>query len=438
VLRSAREGGRVEAHHRMAARMLEKRYGPTARGVAERVGRHSVQGGLLVDALGPLLAGAKEHLEQSSYATAHVLLNERLAALEKIGLPESDHRFGENWAMRARLFVEEGDYEQALVYAAKIAARDDDDRWAAMAPHALVVQGTVASKLGQYDEALTRFEKARAQAVRRGDFALVVECLSGIGDAHYYSGRLAHAAETFGAALAQCERARDEKGMAIQLWNEAYVALWRGEATKARALLERQQDLATRIGHRFLLGAGRNGLGDVARVEGKHDDAARRYEEALDLLEGIGSGKRRVVKVNQALNELGRGDVPRAERMIEAIVDELERSGERVLISLAHGVLAAAAAQDGDWSLYDHHLEPFLAPQRGAGLKDGEHAMLVELLAEAAMFTGQPARARAAFVAADEAWGALGREDRAAAAREAIEAKDEGGPVRLTRRPLRA
>ena len=439
VLRSAREGGRVEAHHRMAARMLEKRYGPTARGVAERVGRHSVHGGLLVDALAPLLAGAKEHLEQSSYATAHVLLNERLAALEKLGLPESDHRIGENFALRARLFVEEGDYEQALIYAAKIAARDDDDRWAAMSPHALVVQGAVASKLGQYEEALGRFEKARNLALRRGDFALLVECLSGIGDAHYYSGRLAHAAETFGAALAQCERARDEKGMAVQLWNEAYVALWRGESQKARSLLARQQDLATRTGHRFLLGAGRNALGDVARVEGQHDEAARRYEEALELLEGIGSGKRRVVKVNQALNDLGRGEVQRAERMIEAIVDELERSGERVLISLAHGVLAAAAAHDGDWDLYEHHFEPFLAPQRGAGLKDGEHAMLVELLAEAALFQGQAARARAAFVAAGEAWAALGRDDRAAIAREAVEAIDEGQTVRLTpRRPVRA
>ena len=94
VLRAAAEEGRIEQHHRMAARMLVKKYGDRRRGVAERVGRHLVAAGAVEEALPYLLRAAEEAAHAQGYPPAHALLAERDAATDAVGLPEDDVRFG--------------------------------------------------------------------------------------------------------------------------------------------------------------------------------------------------------------------------------------------------------------------------------------------------------------------------------------------------------
>src|SRR6185295_1377413 len=120
----------------------------------------------------------------------------------------------------------------------------------------------------------------------------------------------------------------------------------------ARQLLLRQQKLARRVGHRSMIANGKNALGDLERFSGRYDDAEARYEDALRLLEAIGSGKRRTVRLNMAMNALARGNLSRAQTLAEELLYEGTRI-DPAISSLCHGVLSAVAAHGRNWEAFD-------------------------------------------------------------------------------------
>ncbi|OGQ20312.1 MAG: hypothetical protein A2138_08455 [Deltaproteobacteria bacterium RBG_16_71_12] len=420
VQRKAAEEGRLAACHLNAARMLEKRYGLGRRGIAARVGRHLALGGALEEALPQLLAAADEAARTLGYPQAHALLGEREALLDKLALAEDDPRRAEGWALKASVLADEGRYDEALMWAGLIEQYEANLRFEHVLPIALRVSALVALRQTRWDEASGRYAIARDAAERAGDRGCVIECLNGIADAEYYQGRLARAGDVLAEAFALCQQGGDEAAMAFCLWNSAYVALWSGNVEQARELLLRQQKLARRAGHRSMIANGRNALGDVERLSGHYDEADKHYEEALKLLQAIGSGKRRVVRANLAVNALSRGRLERARQLVEELLPEVEKSGEAVLGSLCHGVLAASCAHERAWPECDRHFEELLRPRRESGLVDGENAVLAEIVGDHARAQGDDERASVAYQAAAEIWQALGRRDRVASVEKAL------------------
>ena len=420
VLRKAAEEGRLQFCHLNAARMLESRYGLSQRGVAARVGRHLTLGGALEEAVPKLLAAADEASRTLGYAHAHALLGEREALLDKLALPENDPRRAEGWAKKASVLADEGRYDEALMWAGLVEQHEANLRYEHVLPTALRVSALVALRHARWDEASGRYAIARDAAERAGDRGCVIECLNGIADAEYYQGRLARSGDVLAEAFSLCQQSGDEAGMAYCLWNSAYVAMWMGNVEEAREILLRQQKLARRAGHRSMIANGRNALGDVERLSGHYDEAEKHYEEALKLLEAIGSGKRRVARANLGVNALARGRLERAMQLVEELLPEVERSGEAVLSSLCHGVLAGYAASSRDWPACEQHFTELMRPRRDSGLVDGEHAVLAEIIGDHARAQGEDERAAQAYQAACEIWDALGRRDRVASVEKAL------------------
>lgn len=411
VLRAAAEEGRLEETHRIAARMLMKRYGGRRRGVAERVGRHLVAAGDVEAALPHLQRAAEEAARSAGYAQAHAILAERDAAVDKLGLPEDDPRRAAGWALKATLLVEEGRTDEAQMWAGLVLRYRDDARHAPVVAHALRVQALVSVQQTKWEEATRRFTEARQVAEKSGDLELVGACLIGLADSAYYRGRLDDSGALYSHALALCQERGDEAGMATCLWNLAYVSLWRGEVDEARELLIRQQKLARRTGHRTMIANGKNALGDLERFAGRYDDAEARYDDALRLLDAIGSGKRRTVRVNMAMNALGRGQLDRARARTREVLPELQRS-DPALSALCHGVLAAVSAHERDWVSFDEHVRVLAASRPEREIIDADGAWLFEVIGDHALAQGDDERASLAYENALELWRTLGRQDR--------------------------
>jgi eukaryotic-like serine/threonine-protein kinase len=411
VLRVAAEEGRLEDHHRAAARMLAKRYGDRRRAAAERIGRHLLLAGDVEAALPYLLRAAEESARTTGYAQAHMILAERDAGVDKLGLPEDDPRRAEGWVLKATLLIEEGRTDEAQMWAALALRYRDDPRHVRVVARALRAQALVSVQQAQWEEATRRFNEARAAAESMNDSELTGLCLTGLADAAYYRGRLDDSGALYSHALALCQERGDEAGMATCLWNLAYVSLWRGEAEPARELLIRQQKLARRSGHRTMIANGKNALGDLERFSGRYDDAEARYDDALRLLDAIGSGKRRTVRVNMAMNALGRGQLERAQTRARDVLPEVMRV-EPALSALCHGVLAAVAAHARDWQAFDEHVRVLAASRPEREIIDADGAWLFEIIGDHARAQGDDGRAAFAYENALELWRTLGRQDR--------------------------
>jgi tetratricopeptide (TPR) repeat protein len=411
VLRAAAEGGRLEEHHRAAARMLEKRYGDRRQGVAARVGRHLLLAGDIEAALPHLLRAAEEAGRTAGYPQAHMILAERDAAVDKLGLPEDDPRRAEGWALKATLLVEEGRIDEAQMWIGLVLRYRGDARHARVVARALRTQANVAVQQLNWDEATRAFTEARRAAEQTGDVELVAQCIMGLSDSAYYRGRLDDSGALLTQALQMCAEQGDDAGMAMCLWNLAYVSLWRGEVDEARELLLRQQKIARRTGHRSMIANGKNALGDLERFTGHYDEAEARYDDALRLLEAIGSGKRRTVRVNMAMNALGRGQLERAAARAMEILPEVQRS-DPGLAAMCHGVLAAVAAHERDWARFDDHVRVLSTPSENRQLVDADMAWLSEIIGDHARAQGDDMRAAAAYEHALDVWAQLGRDDR--------------------------
>lgn len=430
VLRAAAEAGRLSGHHRSAARMLRRRYGDRHRGVAERIGRHLVLAGDVAEALPYLLRAAAETARTATFQQAHMILGERDASLDRLGLPENDVRRAEGWALKASLLTDEGRLDEAQVWAEQVLRLRNDPGFAQVAAQALRVLALVAEQQTRWEDAARFFAEGRGIAERIGDRELTAQCISGLADTAYDRGRLDDAGALYSLALEVCQEHGDEAGMAMCLWNLAYVSLWRGEFDAAREMLLRQQKIARRIGHRTMVANGKNALGDLERFTGRYDDAELRYDDALRQFDAIGSGKRRTVRVNLALNALGRGLLERARARAEAVLPEL--SGRQpALTALCHGILAAVAAHHGQWAVYDEHVRVIAANRPERELIDADGAWLFEIIGDHARSQADDERAAFAYENALELWRMLGRSDRVDGVERAL---GKLGTVRSLRR----
>jgi tetratricopeptide (TPR) repeat protein len=202
--------------------------------VRERIARHLVQAGDLEGALPHLLGAALEAGRSAGYADAHALLGERDAVLERLGLPETDQRRVEGWAIKASVLVDEGRYDEAGMWADLVLLHRDKPELARMMPTALRVRADMSMRQARLDEAAARFREAVDAAQAANEHVELIQSLAGLADAAYYRGRLAESNEYLTRALDVCTKSGDDVGVAFILWNSAYTALWLGQLDSAK------------------------------------------------------------------------------------------------------------------------------------------------------------------------------------------------------------
>ena len=419
MARLAQEAGRLVSHHRLIAQVLLKTssLSTAAIGRQERCARHFLAAGDVDTAMPLLLAAAASALSTAGSSRSVALIDEAFAALDKHGVVDADPRRLWAIALRARALAEAGRYAESAMWARLV--KDDAPLKVRVECHralalAALRQGNLDDTVARYEQLLTLAmmlpQLASPDADGYDKEAAIDDALLGLADSHYYRGHMHEAGVTLARLLERAQARDDDDAVAFCLWSSGYVALWSGDLPLARAQLMRQQVVAQKAGLKVLAALGQNGLGDVERVAGHLAAAAAHYDEAARQFRPTGSGKLRVVVLNEALCALN-VDATDAVNRIERLLPEIERAGERVLLAMCHGVLAVGAAIEGDWSAADAHLAAFYQPQRD-GLIDGEMALLAERVAQVAFAAGETQRATLAASWARAVWQGLGRNDR--------------------------
>jgi eukaryotic-like serine/threonine-protein kinase len=393
VERLAREAGRGPAHHHACAASLAHREQAGERGVAERLGRHLLQGGELEAALAPLLRGARERRERSDYREAQALLDQRDEILDALGAAVDDARRSEGWVLRSRIHLHQGRLGEVSRWAERAETAAAGRGWTETRAEAVRLLGDAERRRGDLDRAAALYERcAGLGGVTNGAAA----SLWGLGDLARQRGDLERARDLFARSRRLYDELGDPHGVADHLIGLADVARHTGDLAAARNLYLEAEVRFEELGNQYGVSRGLNGLGEIARLTGDLVWADRLYHRAESILAGLRSADEVFPRFNRALVALGRGDLLHAAGMIEECLARLEAMGWGGLLACVHLARLPCLAERRAWGSWDDAFSRAAAAVRGAGLVDPDMALLAELAAQTAEAAGEEARSRAA------------------------------------------
>lgn len=245
------------------------------------------------------------------------------------------------------------------------------------------------TRLGDYDGARRLYTEVIARARALGEPVPEAEASIALADVSRFQGDL-------DAAATWVERAevvaRTVKNPDLLSWVgacAAQVALLRGETDAAARHSHLALEMARRSGRIPAIAHASNGLGEIARQRGDLDEAARWYEEALRWLDASGSVEP-FPKLNLGLVLELRGRFPEARATVEDCLAAADARGEHGLARFAaHGLLTAALAGLGEWTLVEQHLDAAWALARARGIVEPDVAAAAERAATRAAAAGR-------------------------------------------------
>jgi tetratricopeptide (TPR) repeat protein len=423
--RRARDGGRWRAHHRACARMLSALYPDTEPRAAARQGRHLAAAGDLEDAMPHLLASAEAYRLAGEHALAHALHDEREAALDELGVPQTDRRRIAGSIQRAATFQQQGRVEEALAELQRATAAAT-----AAAHHDLIARAeTVHGRLHfdmsapvrarqSYERALRLFEKTGA------DSAGMAACLNGLGSVCVWLRELDAASRHLERAHRLHETTGDlfELGQTLRIL--AHVRHCERDYEEAAILYRRARSCFDHAGCTIEVANCINDLGELARARGELDEAEARYREAGAIYGALGSPAVMTTNYNLALVLLHRGHMAEAREIFAAELDKLEDRARTVdRLWLRAGLLACAAAERS-WPEWDEHAAVVEALVAESGFVDEDIAELAVVTGGLTATAGEAARARRIYALARDQLERMDHRDRLEGLRQAMAALD--------------
>ena len=132
-----------------------------------------------------------------------------------------------------------------------------------------------------YDEAESIFREL-------GDSPGLVDALYNTASMAALDGDVAGALGRFGEGERLARELGDDHEVMRFVAAQGYGAFMTDDLATARPLIEESLTLAERTGDRFAIGAGHHMVAQVARLEGRLDDAASHYREAIRAMHGLG------------------------------------------------------------------------------------------------------------------------------------------------------
>ncbi len=408
LARRAHDHGRLAEHRRACASMLELRHAGRP-GVSERIAAHLLAAEDDRDALPYLLAAAEERGSRGEIREAERLLDARLEAMERVGLPASASGRAAGWPIRQRVLRLLGRVEEAAEHVAASRALAAEHGWSHALAQATADAAQLAHHAGRVGEASDLIEEALRLAADLADPALMAEVRTERARLRIERGRLE-------AAVDDLEQARRDAGAAGHELDEAQcwmllgrVAKQQGDLDAAMARFSDALGVFERAGDRWGVASCTNELGEVARLQGDHDGAEVHYRDALHRMEELGVDNVNIVRVNLAMVLLLKGHGDGAEPLARRALAAFESTGQKAMIGIAHLVLMACAASANDWSGWDVHLAAGREAVRDTRFVEQDIALIAALAGDIARRGGWVDRARAAWRLAQEQWEALGR-----------------------------
>ena len=404
----ARAAGKLSDQARTCAAVVMARDDVHAN---ERVGRFLFLGGFVVDAIQPLMEGARDRIKASDLSGAHDLVDLLAAALKDGAVATSDEDWGRCWLLRFRLAWLRGQTDAALAWLDKLEAAAAVYRWEVMSIEARRHRGNVHFRHGELEDAVRVLELATEQAIVGPDELLIADCNIDLAEALIHLGRLDEAEPCIRAALAARRAVDDTLGIARCWESLGHIALGSGDDRRAQEYYRRAIRGYDEAGYRYGSASARNVLGDSVRFSGALEKSIPLYEESERLYQSIGASAAAYPRYNLALVAFEKGNFAAGERILDQVAPIFVRLGHRATQADVHLIRGVLAAKRGDWADWDAHLAAALILYEETGVADAETARTAELAARTAEDAGDPERARAAWQIAATQWGLLGQPD---------------------------
>ncbi len=402
LVRRARDAGRWSLLNSACADMLARRSGRT---VAERRGRHLVEAGRLEDAVEPLLAGAKESSHIGVLRDVDALLTLRDDVLTRLGVPESDARWGWGWLLRCRVAHRVGRATELRTIGARLEAAARTHGWTELMPFGLLMLGRGARVGGDMD--------AAGKALREA--AGIAEASGALGECHRELAAISLELGQSDTARQYCRKARKDldaakelelAGLALLL--ESYIDTQAGDEAAARDALAKAQARFRRAGSRAGAAKCVNQLGELARYAGDLEAAEAFYRESIKLHDAVGD-ERAFLEMNLALTLTGREQFSEARTVLIDTLERLELKGRRPFAAAVRANLLTCYAGVGDWAAWDEEFETTARELAATSFVELDIARLTERAGELALAAGHTQRARQAFNMAADQLAELGR-----------------------------
>lgn len=165
----------------------------------------------------------------------------------------------------------------------------------------LFVQGIIAYRQNEYDEAQTCLEKCLHLREELGDQAGIAFALNSLGNVALDRGEFARATELYQESLRRRRELGDARGIASTLNNLGNTAADLGDYDRAAALYAESLALYRQIGDEWSIASSINNLGEVAKLQKDFDRAEKLLSETLARRRALGDQR----GVAMALGNLG-------------------------------------------------------------------------------------------------------------------------------------
>jgi len=409
----AEETGNAAALHRACATALEELSGE---GAAERIGMHLLAAGDPVAAAKPLVTGAeRRHLSGQSHVARRILAL-RDGALTTAGVPADFAGWAEGWFLESRVDLELGDKKGAGDRLRHIRAEAEKHGWTTHLRGASISLARIQFEAGAVQEAMELLHAGMAQAQTAEDDRLIASATHDLGLYRYYLGHTSEARDLIQGAIAGFRKSGHPLGIAQCEQQLALMSIGEGEPEDAEVHVERAAQIFEELGHRRGVAVTKNLRGGLAELAGDLRLAERRFQQAVDMHQAIGSRySAQGPVVNLALLSL----------RLHPPAEALERLGQALAFIDAQGAgrgsayllcgMCQAAARSGLEAAWDRSLTRLTQFLETPGNALPHYAEQCEVAATCAAEAGWPDRAKAAFGLAHRQWLTLGRPEAAEA-----------------------
>jgi tetratricopeptide (TPR) repeat protein len=263
------------------------------------------------------------------------------------------------------LSFQRGDFEEAAEIARQAFGLGMNIEHEPEIATALFNQANALRNLGDYRDAIDKYERTATIFERLDDQRRLADCLNRMGAALNHVGAFGRAYALMRRSLAIRRRLEDKVGISYSLINLAVSHYYTGRFERMREAAQEALEIATDIGDLYGQDASLHDLGVAALEQGLPTEAIPFFERALMIAREIGDK----ALEPEVLAEMGRcyqqlGDLDRAQEFLEQSLSVVAISVEQNYVPPLHAYLAELYLAMGEDNLAVSHA--------GAGLQEAE------------------------------------------------------------------
>ncbi len=392
--RHADEEGEGQALHRACAQMIrgleEKRPGHAA-----RLGRHLLLAGDTFDALPPLLEGMREALHRQDTDALADCIELRGAALKAAGVPPSHQPHGENLMAKAWYHILCSEWQEAERLAFEGLRGVESFGWAGIAPECEQVLGKALFEQADYGGAMVHYQAAVQGFREMGDSYSEAVTTIKFGQVHAAQGEFQGGAALFRQAV----RVLGTDRRSTRWRAEAYmmlgsVALATNRLDKAKPLVQQAMDVFQELGLVRGMAQAGNCVAELARKQGRTDEAMEWYSKAIDRFGQLGGSFVNTARLNLALTHIDAANYKEARRLLEVCAAFFSQNGQKQWEASARCVILPTLAQANLWKEFDGQLRVAERLLRETMFRQADLAKALALAGQICLDMGRRERAK--------------------------------------------